>query len=155
MTEPIRVVDLTQADESSFERRCVGSIVLTQDNKILLQQRPLHWRTYPGCLATFGGGIEEGESPMQALVRELKEELGATVLPADVISLGTITEAITDYSELIYAYFWHDKNGTITGCYECEPKYYKNVDEIYSHPKVMDDVMWLLNECQNRGLFTK
>src|SRR5437879_283414 len=123
MTEPIRVVDLTQDDEAKFARRYVGCLVLTQDHKILLQQRPEHWSTHPGCLSTFGGEIELGETPMEALVRELHEELGAKVMPSDVISLGTITEAITNYSELIYLYFWHDKHGTITGCYECEAKY--------------------------------
>ncbi|HET9844059.1 MAG TPA: hypothetical protein VFP93_05325 [Gammaproteobacteria bacterium] len=73
-------------------------------------------------------------------------------MPSDVIIIGTITEAITNYSELIYLYFWHDKHGTITGCYECEAKYYDTVDEIYSHPKLMDNVRWLLTECQNRRL---
>lgn len=89
---------------------------------------------------------------MQALVRELKEELGAQVNPADVISLGAITEAITKYSELIYVYFWHDKHGTITGCYECEAKYYDDCAAALTHPKIMDDVRWLLHECQKRKL---
>jgi len=148
----MRLVDLTQDSEEKFARRYVGCLVLTQDHKILLQLRSDHWRTHPGCLSTFGGEIEPGETPTEALVRELHEELGAKVIPTDVISLGTIIEAITNYSELIYLYFWHDKHSTITGCYECEAKYYDTVDEIYSHPKLMDDVRWLLKECQNRGL---
>lgn len=155
MADPIRVVDLTQIDETKFARRCVGCLVLTQDHKILLQQRPENWRTHPGCLSTFGGEIETGETPIEALVRELHEELGAKVVPSDAISLGAITEAITNYSELIYLFFWHDKHGTITGCYECEARYYDTVDEIYAHPKVMDDVRWLLRECQSRGLLKK
>ena len=155
MKEPIIVVDLTKVNESSFVRRYVGCLVLTHDNKILLQHRPENWRTHPGCLATFGGGIETGESPMETLVRELNEELGAKVIPSEVIRLGAITEAITNYTELVYHYFWHDKQGTITGCYECEAKYYDTANEVYAHPKVMDDVRWLLKSCQNRGLLKK
>jgi len=52
MTKLIRTVDLTQIDEANFKHRCVGCLVFTQDHKILLQQRPDHWRTHPGCLST-------------------------------------------------------------------------------------------------------
>src|ERR1700733_13759328 len=102
----IRPVDLKKMDEATFVRRCVGCIILTHDNKILLQQRDDDCRTFPGCLATFGGGIEARESPMQALVRELNEELGARLVSTDVISLGAITEEYTQHRELIHTYFW-------------------------------------------------
>lgn len=150
--ELIRIVDLTKVRAASFAHCAAGCLVLTQDNQILLQHRPDNWRRFPGCLATFGGGIEDDESPMEALVRELHEELGAIVHPADVISLGAVTEAITGYGDLIYEYFWHDKAGTITGCYECEPRFYDSIDEALAHPKIMDDVRWLLDICRSRGL---
>ena len=153
-TEAIRVVDLTTVNTTNFKGFYVGCIVLTKDNKIMLQQRPLNWRTFPDCLATFGGHIEINETPISAIVRELAEELGAKVTPAELLSLGAITEAITNYSELIYIYFWHDKHGTITGCYECEAKYYDNCMAALAHPKIMDDVRWLLEECKNRKLLT-
>lgn len=89
---PIQAVDLKKVDERSFSRRCVGCIILTQEGKILLQQRDDDCYTYPGCLATFGGGIDSGERPMQSLVRELREELGAQVRASDVVNLGAITE---------------------------------------------------------------
>ena len=126
--------------------------VFTKDRQILLQQRPNNWWTFPGCLATFGGQIEKDEMPMQALIRELKEELGAKVEAQDVVELGTMTEAITNYTELIYAYFWHDKADTITGCYEAEARYYDSVKAVLSHPKIMDYVRWMLSECQKRQL---
>jgi 8-oxo-dGTP diphosphatase len=96
----------------------VSCLVLNKDGKIVLQLRDNDCPTFPGRLATFGGGIEQGESPMQALVRELKEELGAGVKIRNVIYLGTLTEAETNHSDLIYLYYWHDKLGSITGCYE-------------------------------------
>jgi len=150
--ELIRVVNLNEVDIAKFIDHHAGCIVLTQDYKILLQQRSHHWRTFPDCLATFGGHMEAGETPIQGLIRELNEELGAQVQPSDVISLGAITEVITEYSELIYMYFWHDKQGTITGCYECEAKYYDDYASALKHPKIMDDVRWALNECHARKL---
>ncbi len=153
ITETIKIVDLTKIDEITFEKRYVGCLVLTQDNKILLQQRgSSKYHKFPGFLSTFGGCIESGESPMQALVRELKEELGADIVAAEVIHLGAYTEVATNYTDLVYSYFWHDRLGTITGCYEDEARYYENCAHVFTHKKIMDDVKWQLQECQNKGL---
>jgi 8-oxo-dGTP diphosphatase len=148
----IRSIDLTNIDIGIFPARFVGCVILTQDEKIILQQRGNDWHNFPGYLATFGGKIESGESPIQALVRELNEELGAKVIPADAIHLGVITEASTGHSELIYTYFWRDDRGSITGCYEGEAVYYNNCVEALKHPKIMDDVRWILNKCQKLTL---
>jgi 8-oxo-dGTP diphosphatase len=148
----IHQVDMAKVNEVAYSRYCVGCMILTQKGEILLQQRDDDCPRYPGCLATFGGGIEPGEQPLQALVRELNEELGAKVNESSLISLGAITAAAAGHTELVYVYFWHDKYGTITGCYEGEARYYDNYMNAFKHPKVMDDVCWLLYECQNRQL---
>ena len=151
----IKLVDLKNIDESAFTRRCVSCLILTRDNKILLQQRGTDWQTFPGCLAAFGGTIDSNETPIQALVRELHEELGAKVNVDEIVSLGAATEGVTHYKELNYLYFWHDKDGTITGCYEGEARYYDDVKAPLSHPKIMDDVQWLLRECRQRKLIKR
>ena len=149
----IKKVDLTQVNESNFKLRYVGCLVLTQDHKILLQQRGLNWNHFPGYLSEFGGRIEPNETPMHALVRELNEELGAKVIESEVINLGAITEEATKHSELIHTYFWHDKLGTITGCYEGEAEYFDNLKSIFDcSSKIMDSVRWLLNQCQHLQL---
>lgn len=154
MPNPTRlnVKVLNQVNEKMFTRSCVGCLVLSQNGQIVLQQRDDDCHSFPGRLATFGGGIEPGETPVQALIRELKEELGAELKPTDIVSLGVLTEGETNHSELVYVYFWHDKLGTITGCYEGKAKYYHNLASAESHPKVMNDVRWLLRECKKRKL---
>jgi 8-oxo-dGTP pyrophosphatase MutT (NUDIX family) len=68
--------------------------------------------TYPDYLCEFGGQIEQGEQPIQAIIRELKEELGALVQENELVSLGALTEAMSGHTELVYVYFWHDALGT-------------------------------------------
>ncbi len=92
-TEGIKQIDLTKIDVSAFKQQNTGCIVLTHDNRILLQYRPDNWRTFPGRVATFGGHIETNESPLNAIVRELHEELGATATPDDLIGLGVSTQS--------------------------------------------------------------
>lgn len=144
---------LDSFDATMFSRSCVGCLILSRDGKIVLQLRDNDCQSFPGCLATFGGGIEHNESPIQALIRELREELGAEVKIPDVVSLGVLTESATNYKELVYVYFWRDKHGSITGCYEGEAKYYNDASEAEKHPKIMEDVRWLLRECKKRKLF--
>lgn len=144
----IHLLNLEQINAKKFVFHGVECVILTQDRKILLQQRGNDWQRFPGYLANFGGQINHNETPIQALIRELHEELGAKVDVADVVSMGAITEAATNHCDLIYIYFWHDKNGTITGCYEGEALHFDNIQTIFNQPKVMDSVRWSLCECQ-------
>jgi 8-oxo-dGTP pyrophosphatase MutT (NUDIX family) len=53
------------------------SILLPYNSKgeVLLQHRTPDASYYPNCWGFFGGGIEEGETPKEALKREAREEL--------------------------------------------------------------------------------
>ena len=50
-------------------------ILYNRDKKILLQHRSEDAKRLPGYWAFFGGGIEEGEIPEEAVKREAMEEL--------------------------------------------------------------------------------
>lgn len=53
--------------------------------EILLQDRRGHKLPAWGF---FGGGIEEGETPLEAVIRESKEELDIDLSPADLKYMG-------------------------------------------------------------------
>jgi 8-oxo-dGTP diphosphatase len=55
-------------------RECVGALVV-RDGRILLALRAPH-KTYAECWDVPGGHLEAGETPEDALCRELAEELG-------------------------------------------------------------------------------
>ncbi len=60
--------------------RVAVGVICDSDQNILIARRPAH--LHQGGLWEFPGGkIEAGESLSQALVRELREELGITVDP--------------------------------------------------------------------------
>lgn len=56
---------------------------LNSKNELLLQKRSETKRVYPGMWAITGGAVDSGELPIEALYREVKEELGITILPEE------------------------------------------------------------------------
>ena len=53
-----------------------ASFLLIKDGQVLLEKRSEHKACDPNLVAIPGGHLEAGESPEQALLREVKEELG-------------------------------------------------------------------------------
>lgn len=53
----------------------VAAIFLNSQQEILLLKRAPHKKWYPNCWDTVAGKIEKGESPEEALKREILEEL--------------------------------------------------------------------------------
>ena len=75
----------------------VGSYgLIIKDNKVALIKKAVGG--YKGLLDLPGGGIEHGEEPEEALIRELKEEAGVDV---------TSYELLTVTSKRLK---WHDDN---------------------------------------------
>lgn len=57
------------------------------NGKVLMQLRDMKEDiNFPGCWGFFGGSIDEGETPEEAFVRELQEEIGYT--PKQMHKLG-------------------------------------------------------------------
>jgi len=50
--------------------------MLLKDGEVLMARRSAHRKSYPGVWSFPGGHVEAGETNEQALVRELKEEIG-------------------------------------------------------------------------------
>ena len=63
--------DITDLSAKSFTRKATRAIVLKGEEILLLYTKRYHDYSLPG------GGVDEGESIIDGLVRELKEETGA------------------------------------------------------------------------------
>ncbi|KTD50824.1 8-oxo-dGTP diphosphatase MutT [Legionella quateirensis] len=69
------------------------AIITDEQQRILVTQRPFHV-PHGGCWEFPGGKLEQDESPEAALVREIKEEVGLTVLNSRY--LGEIKHQYSD-----------------------------------------------------------
>ncbi len=71
----------------------VGALIFDENDRILSCRRPKE-KSWPSWWEFPGGKVEFGETPFQALSRELKEELSLNVLPSKIIA-----EQFFDYED--------------------------------------------------------
>jgi 8-oxo-dGTP diphosphatase len=150
--DEIREINYSDADFSKYKKHYADCVILSADKKIVLQRKPENWQKNPGGLNLFGGHVDEGETIEQALVREIQEELGLVLNDKNSIKIGAVTEGETGHLEIVHIYFYHDKDGEITGCYEGDKVEFENFDEAFSQDKLMPYAKWALLKCKEQGL---
>lgn len=89
----------------TIERDIVGAFILSSDEKILLG-RNKKGGVYQDQLVVPGGGVDEGESKLDALKREILEETGIDTMSAiitelDGISVGESEKTLKDTDERV------------------------------------------------------
>jgi 8-oxo-dGTP pyrophosphatase MutT (NUDIX family) len=55
---------------------CVGALIRNDRGRVFVQRRSVTRRVLPGIWDIVGGHVEAGETPEEALAREIKEETG-------------------------------------------------------------------------------
>src|SRR3989338_6868716 len=79
----------------TIERDIVGAVIVSVDGKILNGKQAVGKEIYPGCWIIPGGGIEDGETKEQALIREVKEETGIDISECVIELVGDTRTATT------------------------------------------------------------
>ena len=60
-------------------RQSVHTWIMNSKGEFLIQKRSPNKKTFPNMWSQTGGGVDEGETTLQAALRECKEELGITI----------------------------------------------------------------------------
>jgi 8-oxo-dGTP pyrophosphatase MutT (NUDIX family) len=81
--------DPEKANNEGLWHRGVHVIVITPSGHLLVQKRSRRMQFHPQMLDIgVGGFVDSGETPEQAVIRELKEETGLHIKPDKLIFLG-------------------------------------------------------------------
>ena len=126
-------------------------IYLEKDNQYLMLYRNKKKNDMnQGKWLGVGGHVEDGETPFQAVVREVKEETGLTLKSAEYRAI--INFVNDDYVEIIYQYTSSDFTGEVIDCNEGELKWFPK-DEVMSLPMWEGDKYFLDPLIKNEPFF--
>jgi len=90
----------------------VAAALVDTDNRVLIAERP-PGKALAGLWEFPGGKIEPDESPEQALIRELREELGIEVKAACLAPLTFASHAYDDFHLLMPLYICRKWQGFV------------------------------------------
>lgn len=92
-------------DEAPAHR--FGSVILVDPRGwLLLQERDEHPVIDPECWGFCGGHLEPGEEPLAGALRELAEESGVRLAPADVVLVAEVPVHHAAYGTLDRAWVY-------------------------------------------------
>ncbi|MFA5040456.1 MAG: (deoxy)nucleoside triphosphate pyrophosphohydrolase [Bdellovibrionales bacterium] len=129
---------MTKPDPSSLHKvsrpvvLVTAAVLIDKDNQILLAQRP-QGKSMAGLWEFPGGKVHENEIPEEALVRELREELGIKTDPGCLVPLTFASHSYPEFHLLMPLYacrVWrntpHPQEGQAIA--------WAKKDEVYKYP---------------------
>lgn len=97
-----------------MEQVVVGALI--QNRRLLLGHRSDGRASYPSVWALPGGHVESGEAPLDALVRELSEELGVQISRPAGPPLARLYPLVREPSFELAIWVVTDWVGQVTNC---------------------------------------
>lgn len=113
----------------------VSAAIITNGSEILCFQKGESKRSYLSYKYEFPGGkLEPGESPAEALIRELSEELDLKIEEQAVSHFADLTHEYDDFSVLIHY--------MIVECQNPEYTLKEHVSAVWRTPESVADLDW-------------
>ena len=120
----------------TIQRTIASALIFSKDGKLLMGKKdPAKGGVYPDCWHIPGGGIDEGESLRNGVIREVREEVGLDISnnaiePIPFVDSGTTEKTLGDGEKVLCEMEFNRFKITISD---------KNADEITLNPS--DDLV--------------
>lgn len=92
--------------EYGFWHRHVSSWIMNKDGKILLQKRAACKKRNPNRWAKTGGHVDSGETVEEAIIREIKEEIGIDIPKEEVKVLDVMRSPEPNNRYFVYNFIF-------------------------------------------------
>ena len=109
--------------------RGVNYLLVRTDGYILFQKRCMNAKSSPGLWCIPGGGREAGETPKQAVIREIEEETEVVVKPNECYWLTDFTYRLKDGTIAVNRVFISFVEDARVVCHEGEEMRWMSLDE--------------------------
>lgn len=121
--------------------------LIDADGRMLLAQRP-EGKSMAGMWEFPGGKVEEGETPEEALIREIKEELGIDLCDTCMSAFTFVTHEYDDFTLLMLLYLCRNWEGIPKGL-EGQALTWKRPNEMSALPMPPADkpLVAMLRDC--------
>ena len=116
----------------------VAVVLVDRDGRVLLSQRP-SGKSMAGLWEFPGGKIENGEVPEEALIRELKEELGIDTWSSCLAPLSFASHSYEDFHLLMPVFICRKWVGSPTPM-EGQALKWVNRDKLKDYPMPPADI---------------
>lgn len=84
-----KIASYDEVYKKGLWHRGVHVIIYTPEKQIVMQKRSISLKCHPGEIEiSVGGGVDAGEKPEDAILREIKEEIGITVEKDELRFIG-------------------------------------------------------------------
>lgn len=94
--EIIGKVDKNEAHKKGLLHKTIHAWILNKNNELLIQKRCSKKDYFPNVWdVSIGGHIDRGESSIDCVIREAREELGLNLRDSDIKYLFTVKEELT------------------------------------------------------------
>lgn len=99
-------VSRKKAHDKKLWHRHVSCWIMNEKGQVLMQQRALTKKKNPGMWAKTGGHVECGETPDEAISREVYEEIGLKVDKKDIKNIEIFKSSNSNENYFSYGYIF-------------------------------------------------
>lgn len=133
-------------------RLIAKAALFNEKNELLLLTRSETDKVRPGEYDFPGGGVDEGETIIDAMLRETQEEIGVSLLPTDVSLVYSATDFYEEKSRVRFLFLGYIQSSQqIKLSYEHSDYKWVAFDEvlkIYNHPVWVGGLQYLISNKQ-------